>query len=33
VAAELLGPKIHGVAPNMRDNVRAELLNLKRGTP
>jgi hypothetical protein len=33
VAAELLGPKTHGVAPNMRDNVRAELLNLKRGNP
>ena len=33
VAAELLGPKTHGVAPGMRDNVRADSLNLKRGNP
>ena len=33
VAAELLGLKTHGVAPGMRDNVRAHPMNLKRGNP
>jgi hypothetical protein len=32
VAAELLGLKTHDIAPGRHDNVRADPMNLKRGT-
>jgi hypothetical protein len=32
VAAEPLGLKTHGVAPDTQDNLRADAMNLKRGS-